>query len=172
LIEVAYRLASENYRDDWYTYTHASNVALLSSILATELGLDADLAFTSGLLHDIGKMHTTQIEHPVISYEILAHEGYTAEAEICLFHHRFQPDPYPLKKELPWVTPKIYQLAALIAFCDKVEAATTRNFLRPVDAIDNAYRLCPYHDPRFGPVLLRYMNGDAGRWRYQKRSMV
>lgn len=170
MIEVAFRLASENYKDDWYSYAHASNVALLSSILATELGLDADLAFTSGLLHDIGRMWTNEMEHPVMAYDILAYEGYTAEAVICLYHHRFQPDPYPEKKYLVAINPKLFELAKLVSFCDKVEAASVRGFLRPVEAVKGAYKAYRY-DNRFGPILIKYMNGNAGTWRFQKRCM-
>jgi ribonuclease Y len=59
-------------------------------MLADELGLDADLARRSGLLHDIGKAadHDTEGGHPQIGAELLKRYGERAEViHAALGHH-------------------------------------------------------------------------------------
>lgn len=71
-------------------YYHSLEVAVLSGMLADELGLDPNLAKRSGLFHDIGKVLDYKIEgsHAVISGDYAAkfHEN-TQVVDTVLAHH-------------------------------------------------------------------------------------
>ncbi len=74
---------------------HAKEVALLSAMLATELGEDVMIAKKGGLFHDIGKAvdHEVQGGHPEIGYTIL--KKFNFPEEICypaLSHHEDKPN--------------------------------------------------------------------------------
>jgi ribonuclease Y len=62
---------------------HSVEVAYLTGIMASELGLDAMLAKRSGLLHDIGKVLDKEIEgpHALIGYELT--KKYKENAIVC-----------------------------------------------------------------------------------------
>ncbi len=62
---------------------HAREVANLSSIMATELGLNAKLAKRAGLLHDIGKVSTEDPELPHAILGMRLAEKYKERPEIC-----------------------------------------------------------------------------------------
>ncbi|MDR2938636.1 MAG: ribonuclease Y, partial [Prevotellaceae bacterium] len=62
---------------------HAREVANLSSIMATELGLNAKLAKRAGLLHDIGKVSTEDPELPHAILGMRLAEKYKEKPEIC-----------------------------------------------------------------------------------------
>lgn len=71
-------------------YYHSLEVAILSGMIANELGLDSQLAKRSGLLHDIGKVLDYKIEgsHAVISGDYAAkyHENIHV-VDTVLAHH-------------------------------------------------------------------------------------
>jgi ribonuclease Y len=78
---------------------HSLEVAFISSMLADELGMNADLALRAGLLHDIGKAadHDTEGGHPKIGADLLKRYGESAEVvHAALGHHDdLRPDrPY------------------------------------------------------------------------------
>jgi HD-GYP domain-containing protein (c-di-GMP phosphodiesterase class II) len=91
---------------DEYTYTHASNVAVLSVFQAQSLGIDGDLLHELGisaLLHDAGKMF--------ISKEILEKKGKLDDKEFTEIHkHTLHGARYLAKIE------GVPQLAAVVAF--------------------------------------------------------
>ena len=70
-VEILKMIGSLNWRTSYRQnqFHHSLEVAKLSGILATELGVDADSAKRCGLLHDIGKSIDYRIEgsHAVIS---------------------------------------------------------------------------------------------------------
>lgn len=73
---------------------HAKEVALLSAMLASELGEDVMVAKKGGLFHDIGKAvdHEVQGSHPEIGYTIL--KKFNFPEEICypaISHHEDKP---------------------------------------------------------------------------------
>lgn len=91
---------------DEYTYTHASNVAVLSVFQAQSLGIDGDLLHELGiaaLLHDAGKMF--------ISKEILEKKGKLNDKEFAEIHkHTLHGARYLAKIE------DVPRLAPVVAF--------------------------------------------------------
>ena len=61
---------------------HSIEVAQLSSILASELGVDANLARRAGLLHDIGKALTAEIEGSHVQIGVDVCRKYKENAEV------------------------------------------------------------------------------------------
>lgn len=61
----------ETYRQGKWI-AHSRNVALSAMIIADKLKLDSDLAYSMGLLHDIGRSFTEgQFKHIVCGYEYM-----------------------------------------------------------------------------------------------------
>ncbi|MBI5466401.1 MAG: ribonuclease Y [Candidatus Kerfeldbacteria bacterium] len=73
---------------------HSKEVALLSKLLAEELGANVTVATKGGLLHDIGKAvdHEIQGSHPEIGYDIMKKFGLPEEvAYLAIAHHEDSP---------------------------------------------------------------------------------
>jgi ribonuclease Y len=73
---------------------HSKEVALLSKLLAEELGANVTVATKGGLLHDIGKAvdHEIQGSHPEIGYDIMKKYGLPEEvAYLAIAHHEDSP---------------------------------------------------------------------------------
>ncbi|MDD5043653.1 MAG: ribonuclease Y [Patescibacteria group bacterium] len=73
---------------------HSIEVALLSKLLAEELGANVAVALKGGLLHDIGKAvdHEVQGTHTQIGYDIMKKFGLPEEvAYISIAHHEDNP---------------------------------------------------------------------------------
>lgn len=73
---------------------HSIEVALISKMLAEELGADVSICAKGGLLHDIGKAvdHEVQGSHPEIGYEIMKKFNLPEEiAYLALSHHQDGP---------------------------------------------------------------------------------
>ncbi len=73
---------------------HSKEVALISKILAEELGANVSVATKGGLLHDIGKAvdHEVQGTHPQIGYDIMKKYGLPEEvAYMAIAHHEDNP---------------------------------------------------------------------------------
>ena len=62
--------------------SHSIEVAQLSGILASELGVDANLARRAGLLHDIGKALTSEIEGSHVQIGVDVCRKYKENAEV------------------------------------------------------------------------------------------
>jgi len=74
---------------------HSIEVALISGLLAEELGADVAVAKKGGLLHDIGKAvdHEVKGGHPEIGYDIMKKFGLPDNiARISLEHHMDHPE--------------------------------------------------------------------------------
>src|SRR3989344_8108840 len=97
------------------TYAHSLRVALLSRRIARFMHLDETALFYAGSFHDLGKsliplstLHKTSgwmpqdtetmKGHVLASWQLLR-DKFDFSADIVLWHHRFQKDPYPV--ELP-----------------------------------------------------------------------
>lgn len=64
---------------------HCINVGYAASIIADNLGLDADYAGALGIIHDIGRK-ISHPKHPITGYQYMIEQGYVQEAGICLTH--------------------------------------------------------------------------------------
>ncbi|HXK81433.1 MAG TPA: ribonuclease Y [Bacteroidales bacterium] len=62
---------------------HSREVANLSAIMASELGLNAKLAKRAGLLHDIGKIPEEETELPHAIYGMQLAEKFKEKPEVC-----------------------------------------------------------------------------------------
>ena len=66
---------------------HAKVVARAAQTIAQEMGLDADRAYVSGLLHDIGRFEGVRgLHHVYAGYALMKEKGYDVISEICLSH--------------------------------------------------------------------------------------
>ena len=62
---------------------HSREVANLSAVMASELGLNAKLAKRAGLLHDIGKVPDEEPELPHAVFGMKLAEKYKEKSEVC-----------------------------------------------------------------------------------------
>ena len=70
------------------TYRHSLMVANAAKLIASKCGLNIELAFTYGEMHDIGKFFLTATEmykHPRLGYDLLVKDNIKI-AEICITH--------------------------------------------------------------------------------------
>jgi putative nucleotidyltransferase with HDIG domain len=63
---------------------HSKTVARASKTIALKCGLDDNLAYILGLLHDIGRYEgITGLRHVYAGYDLMIKKGYTHNAKIC-----------------------------------------------------------------------------------------
>ncbi|MBC8105546.1 MAG: ribonuclease Y [Anaerolineae bacterium] len=77
---------------------HSLEVAYISQVIASELGLDGNIARRAGLLHDIGKAmdHDQEGGHPQLGYEFLKRFNESEPVlNACLAHHGDVPPTTP-----------------------------------------------------------------------------
>lgn len=67
---------------------HSRGAATVAERLAEKAGMDKDLAYSMGLLHDIGRYKSvkTGMNHIIYGYELLMEKGMPEIARICLTH--------------------------------------------------------------------------------------
>jgi putative nucleotidyltransferase with HDIG domain len=131
---------------DYGLYQHCLNVAGISHSACLELGLDEELGFCSGLLHDCGKVVWLNnplcfnfMEHPELSYALLKDSNIDV-ATIAYMHHSYQINKYPEVCEIE-VPDRLEIYCQLISFVDKVEANMARSRARPEDAINTMSKI-------------------------------
>ncbi|MDR1022534.1 MAG: ribonuclease Y [Prevotellaceae bacterium] len=83
--ELVKLIGSMRYRSSYgqNLLQHSREVANLSSIMASELGLNAKLAKRAGLLHDIGKVSVEDPEQPHAILGMHLAEKYKEKPEVC-----------------------------------------------------------------------------------------
>lgn len=66
---------------------HSRTAARAAEGIAAAAGLDAERAYVSGLLHDIGRYEGVRaLHHVVAGYQLMQARGYAPIARICLTH--------------------------------------------------------------------------------------
>jgi putative nucleotidyltransferase with HDIG domain len=66
---------------------HSKNVALAAKCIAEHSNLDAETAYTLGLLHDIGRREgITKMRHTLDGFKFLQNLGFDDAARICITH--------------------------------------------------------------------------------------
>ena len=67
---------------------HSRGAAIVAERIAERAGMDADLAYTMGLLHDVGryKGEHTGMNHVIYGYRLLEQKSLPEIARICLTH--------------------------------------------------------------------------------------
>lgn len=141
---------------DPYTSGHQKRVAIISSAIATELGLSKDTIdgiYVAGLLHDVGKISVPNDilskpgklnegefiiikNHPIVSYNILEHIEFPWPIAIIVNQHHERIDgsgyPYGIQGEEMSIGSKILSVA------DVVEAMTAHRPYRPALGLKKA----------------------------------
>ncbi len=111
---------------------HSKEVAILSKMLAEELGANVTVATKGGLLHDIGKAvdHEIQGSHTEIGYDIMKKFGLPEEvAYIAIAHHEDAP------KSLEGVIVKIAD--AISGARPGARKDTFENYLQRLQELEN-----------------------------------
>ena len=141
---------------DPYTSGHQKRVAIISSAIATELGLSKDAIdgiYVAGLLHDVGKISVPNDilakpgklnegefiiikNHPIVSYNILEHIEFPWPISSIVNQHHERIDgsgyPYGILGEKMSVGSRILSVA------DVVEAMTAHRPYRPALGLKKA----------------------------------
>ena len=67
---------------------HSRGAAIVAERIAERAGMDADLAYAMGLLHDVGryKGEHTGMNHIIYGYRLLEQKGFLEIAQVCLTH--------------------------------------------------------------------------------------
>lgn len=113
-VEIVKLLGSLKYRFSYAqnVLRHSIEVGFLCGMMAVELGLDEKKARRAGLLHDVGKASTHEVEgaHALIGMELA--RKYKESEEVCHAIGAHHED-----------VPQIYPLDCLVDACDAVSGA-------------------------------------------------
>ena len=122
--------------------THSRSVARVAQTVAERCGLDGDVAYVLGLLHDIGRREGfSHIKHTIDGYRYLLAQGFDDAAVVCLTHSFSIPEVSVYQGEVD---------------CAPEEFALIRRFVetRPFTDYDRLIQLCDSLAFSQGPVLL------------------
>ena len=118
---------------------HSIEVAQLSGILASELGVDANLARRAGLLHDIGKALTAEIEGSHVQIGVDVCRKYKENAEVIHAIEAHHNDVEPRT-----VIACIVQAAAAISAARP--AARSENYENYIKRLEKLEEICTSYE--------------------------
>jgi HD-GYP domain-containing protein (c-di-GMP phosphodiesterase class II) len=171
---------------DYCTYTHASNVAMLSVTLASRLGISShdELAAiaTGGLLHDLGKRQLPACvlnkrekltpqeiaivrRHPQTGFEELCQQPNVSWPQLMMVyqhHERLDGTGYPARVD----SSEIHHWAKICMVADTFDAMTSERPYRhalPVDyVLNHCHKKAERHfDPEIVQCLSRIMSNSS-----------
>ncbi len=113
---------------------HSIEVAHLSAMIASELGINADVAKKAGLLHDIGKAidHEVQGNHVELGQKILKKYGVAEDViETMMAHH----------EDYPFSTPESFVVAAADALSAARPGARRENMENYIKRLEDLEKI-------------------------------
>ncbi len=113
---------------------HSIEVAHLSAMIASELGINADVAKKAGLLHDIGKAidHEVQGNHVELGQKILKKYGVAEDViEAMMAHH----------EDYPFSTPESFVIAAADALSAARPGARRENMENYIKRLEDLEKI-------------------------------
>ncbi len=135
---------------------HSTGIALAAEKIAAKCGLDANKAYTCGLLHDYGKIQderATGKTHFMVGYDRMMQDGWDAVARICLTHS-FPIKDFDLKDYTAYAETDLKKAKSLLAnityddydkliqFCDMLfEGCSIISYQRRLSHIRQRYNL-------------------------------
>lgn len=164
------KLAVQLYSFDRLLFFHCWRTAIYASNIGMELGVDPNILFIGGLLHDIGKLFVpyellnkpgkfTKQEfnivrqHPILGARYLIKSGIKSEEiyNIVKFHHkRFDGGGYPDNDIPNGNLPFIY----IIGACDAFDAMTSYRPYSQVKSIEESLTELKMHSgTQFAPYV-------------------
>lgn len=118
---------------------HSIEVAKLSGVLASELGLDANLARRAGLLHDIGKALTSEIEGSHVQIGV----------DVCRKYHENNDVIHAIEAHHNDVEPKT-AIACIVQAADAISAARpaarSENYENYIKRLQKLESICASYD--------------------------
>lgn len=142
-------LESDSVHQD--CYNHCIRVGILAKQIGAVMHLDEKALFYAGIFHDVGKQTISskllgkteswthedkeEIKKHVLASYCLVKDKFDFSAEIILFHHYFQDDPYPNDIDIPpllhphsnGAISAIMNYARIIALADSYDAMHRKN---------------------------------------------
>ncbi len=112
---------------------HSKEVAILSGMIASEVGADSTLAMRAGLLHDIGKGAETESEanHAEIGGELVKRLGEDGKVVNCVLAHHNDVEPESIE-------------AIIVQIADAISAArpgarreSLDNYIKRLESLEN-----------------------------------
>jgi len=136
---------------------HCRVVARAAETIAKASGLDADRAYISGLLHDIGRYEGVRgLHHVYAGYELLKKHGYETIAETCLSHS------FPYQNIDEYIgefdcSPE--ELSVIVTFLNETTYNDYDKLIQLCDAMGTVQGVCLI-EKRIVDVVMRYGFND------------
>ncbi|MBQ0071557.1 MAG: ribonuclease Y [Spirochaetales bacterium] len=140
---------------------HSKEVAILSGMIASEVGADAELAKRAGLLHDIGKGAETESEanHAELGAELVKRLGEDPQVVNAVLAHHNDVEPTSLEAIIVQIADAISaarpgaRRESLDNYIKRLESL--ENIAKGFDGVDNAFAI------QAGRELRIMVNSDA-----------
>ncbi len=118
---------------------HSIEVAKLSGVLASEIGVDANLARRAGLLHDIGKALTAEIEGSHVQIGV----------DVCRKYHESEEVIHAVEAHHGDVEPRT-AIACIVQAADAISAsrpgARNENYENYIQRLQNLENICTSYE--------------------------
>lgn len=143
--------------------THSQSVAYIAETIAKKCGMDSDMAYAAGLLHDVGKFDglDTGLTHPVRGYRILMDKPeFSQIAHVCLTHTFY--GFYEVNFDNLWVQMQKRDVKIIKNYMKSHEMEDLDLLIQLADNMSNSARIMTISD-RFCDILLRHRTNTPGK---------